>query len=496
MFSDLVMFNKRPTHTGGIVSPPRNANIMTRIASLLVCLLAGGTLAAQYFPPDPAGLERVIVERYYEADANDAGDVDGGTGLTGGAKTYRVYVDMLDGYKLLTVAGYVDHELNFNTTTTFFNNEDRGDSWARAINDLFLDQNTVAIDSWLAMGAASDAHWGVLKAEDPDGSIVGGVNNDGGSNGVPGGLLINNAATAGIPLTGSDGLFLDVAAPPQTVDLGVAPTIFNEPNASSYVTDNWGWGVLGGIRSPLPGNKILIGQFTTDGVFSYCLNIWVQIPVELRCPSLLCHENLEYYATLLESDTASIPGSVIGDNRFTIPSLCFSSDVGEIDCLGNTGGSVLPGTACDDDNPDTTNDNYTGGCICAGNDCEDVQGGDALPGSPCDDGNPETVGDVWASSCTCSGVTGINDLAGLASMITVSPNPTNDLLWIGISDLTGQVVTVDLRDASGRKVQHLQLGMLSGNWKGNLDMSAVEAGIYFLEFRVDGQSRTERIVKQ
>ena len=414
-------------------------------------------LQAQYAPPDPAGLEGVIVEKYYVADANDAADADGGTNLSAGSTTYRVFVDMLDGYKLLAIAGYVDHDLTFNTTTEFFYNEDRGDAFGRLINDIHLDKNTVAIDSWLTMGAASDAHWGVPKGEDTDGTVVGGVNNDGGSNAVVGGLLVNNAPEMGLPLTQSDGLYLDVAAPPTTVNVGEAPTIFNEPGGSSFTTQEWALGVLGGIGSPLPGNKVLIGQFTTDGVFSFCLNFWLKIPQDLICSTIDCHENLEFYGNLLESDTAGT--AISGDNKFTHPTLCFNSATSVVDCLGTTGGTALPGT-------------------------------------PCDDGNPDTGDDIWTEGCVCSGVTGITTTDALASMVKVHPNPTNDLLWISLSDPAGRNVSIDLTDGLGRSIQRMDLGRPGGPWQGSMDLTDVSSGVYTLIFTVDGHMHTERVIKQ
>lgn len=74
-------------------------------------------LQAQYAPPDPAGLEGVIVEKYYVADANDAADEDGGTNLPAGSTTYRVFVDMLDGYKLLANTAAITYGMPLDRTT-------------------------------------------------------------------------------------------------------------------------------------------------------------------------------------------------------------------------------------------------------------------------------------------------------------------------------------------------------------------------------------------
>ena len=70
------------------------------------------------------GLESVIIEKYYVSNAADAaGSV--GT-LPVGSVTYRIYADLLPGYKFQMAYGDASHSLKLTTTTTFFNNEDRG----------------------------------------------------------------------------------------------------------------------------------------------------------------------------------------------------------------------------------------------------------------------------------------------------------------------------------------------------------------------------------
>lgn len=469
---------------------------MIRTFALTILFLIGTIIHAQYTPPDPGGLEGIIVEKYYIADANDAADTDGGPNgqVAVAATTYRVFVDMLDGYKLLTVAGYVNHDLTFNTTTSFFYNEDRGEAWADDLNDVHLGSNTVAIDSWLTMGAASDDHWGVLKSEDTDGSIVGGANNDGGSNSVPGGLLVNSTPEMGIPLTEADGLYMAAEEPPGVVSIGPAPTIFNELGGSTFTTQDFGYTILGGVEAPTPGNKVLIGQFTTDGVFSFCLNIWLKIPADLVCGSLDCHQNLEFYGTLLESDTAGT--AISGDNRFTHPTLCYNSAEGVLDCLGVPNGTALPGTPCDDGVAETTNDRYSDGCVCQGEDCEGVLGGPALPGTPCDDNDPETIDDMWVSGCNCVGATGIADIDASSLKIKVQPNPTTGLVRVALSEFSGQSVTYTLKDVQGRVILTKDLGHLNGRWNEDMDLSNLNSGIYVLSLSADGTLMTQRITKQ
>ncbi len=472
-------------------SRPKAESHMNTIPSLLggLLLTLPSTLLSQYTPPDPSGFEGVVVETYYVADGDDAADTDGGTGLTAGAVTYRVFVDLRPGYKLLTVAGFTDHALTIGTTTSFFNNDDRGENWGGDIDDAHLDENTVAIDTWLAMGGASDAHWGVLKAADPDGSIVGGANNDGGSNAVPGGLLANDVPLMGVPLTTSDGLLPGV--PPAVNYVGTMPG-FLLGAGSTFSSDDFAWAVLGGVEHPDTANRVLVGQFTTDGTFSFCLNLWVKIPDSLVCSDPNCHEILEFYGNLLESDTAGTGFNT--DNKFTHPSLCFTSTAPVVDCEGVPGGTALPGTACDDGNADTDNDVYDAGCLCVGEDCLGVLGGNALPGQPCDDGDPNTVDDTWQTGCACVGTVGVAELPS-ASTIGVHPNPTDGRLIVEIGDGQGALVRYAVNNALGERVLAGDLGTVMGDRTVVLDLSWQPSGVYFVTVLSGAQEHVFRVAR-
>jgi len=220
-------------------------------------------------------LEGIIVERYYISDANDATDTDGGS-LVSGSITYRIFVDMKEGYNLQAVFGDLAHELGIETTTEFFNNEDRGETTGDQMKPNYLDDNTVALDSWLSLGAATEDHFGIPKTEDTDGSVVGGNNNDGGSEGVSGGLLVNADSCSGIPLTTADGLIDSI--PPEITLVGLDLAVFGDENAGpSFITSDGAWAVLGGVKGPTAENKVLIAQITTDGELSCRLNIQMGI---------------------------------------------------------------------------------------------------------------------------------------------------------------------------------------------------------------------------
>lgn len=465
----------------GIASHPPNPIAMRRSLHASAFIAASAQLLAQYAPPDPAGFQGLVVETYYVADAEDAADTDGGPGLVAGATTYRVYAQMLPGYKLVSVGGFTNHPFTIATTTSFFNNEDRGEAWGRDIPAQHLNKNTVAIDSWLSFGPASTQHWGVLKTDDPDGSIVGGPNNQSG-------LLANDAAAAGAPLTTADGLINLGAAPGTINSVGAAPDCFDPGGSSSFTTDNFAWAILGGVSGPTESNRVLIGQFTTDGELSFCMNLAVRIPDSLVCADPNCHTLLQFYTEVLEADTAG--QGFAGQNIFAHPTLCYNSGSGQVDCLGVPNGTALPGTPCDDGNADTSDDQYSPDCACWGQDCAGVYGGSALPGAPCDDGNPNTSNDTWQPGCLCEGATGLDERS--AEVAGVSPNPTRDLFLVDLAR-TGGVLHWELRDLAGHAVLR---GTHQGGNRMVIDAGGIAAGAYLLITERNGLRDQRRIVKQ
>lgn len=217
------------------------------------------------------GLEAVIVERYYVSNAADAA---GSTGvLPAGSVTYRIFVDLLPGYTFQAAYGVAGHELRFQTTTAFFNNEDFG-ATTPTYSKNNARFNTTMLDTWLSGGAACAGNFGILKAEDnvaSGGSTVVNAN----------GILQNTDPSAGIPLTQQDGLW--TAATQSVTLLGFTPaelaTLDNTSNAGSLIsTTNASWAVLGGATGPTTANKVLIAQFTTNGTFSFELNLQIGTP--------------------------------------------------------------------------------------------------------------------------------------------------------------------------------------------------------------------------
>lgn len=300
---------------------------------LLSFLTISLTSTAQYELPDSTALEGVIVEAYYVSDTLDVTDEDGGL-LDTCSVTYRIFVDMKPGYELQAVYGNENNLLQLQTSTVFFNNEDRGEEAGDLIGDGNLEDNTVAVDSWVSMGAASESHFAVLKENDMDGSIVGGANNDGGSEGIDGGLLVNDNDFAGIPLTEADGL-VEAEVPTVTV-VGLDLEVFGDENAGGLFETNGGaWSVLEGVQGIDDDNVVLVAQITTQGEFSFRLNLQLGIPEEFQCNHPDCHSTMQFVAELHPDDAIQ---SVATDNIFFRSELTYVSE--ELICYPGTDISV------------------------------------------------------------------------------------------------------------------------------------------------------------
>ena len=221
------------------------------------------------------GLENVIIEKYYVSNAADsaASATAAGGNLPVGSVTYRIYADMLPGYKFQALYGVAAHPLNISSSTSFFNEENFGGTSPNGISANNNRRNAVMLDSWFSVGASSAGKMGVLKTEDTDGSV-------GNANSV----LANADASAGIAISVQDG---QVVAVPQAVTfVGINNTgngdlgIFDATSGvgGSFTTSNGSVASLNGSTGPTSTNRVLIGQFTTNGILTYALNIQIGTP--------------------------------------------------------------------------------------------------------------------------------------------------------------------------------------------------------------------------
>jgi hypothetical protein len=218
------------------------------------------------------GLENIIVEKYYVSDTNDSRNKQDGF-LPSGSVTYRIFVDMLPGYRFQAAYGVPGHQLRFSTTTSFFNNESAGALTANDVKKSQLSDHTVMLDSWLSVGAAAQSMIGILKNEDTSKAII---NTDH--------ILQNTNPEAGIPLKERDGMY-DASPVSVVTFFGIDSTMLSifdkqnlKTNGQTFSTENGSWASFGGAIGPLPGNKVLIAQITTDGIFSFELNIQIGTP--------------------------------------------------------------------------------------------------------------------------------------------------------------------------------------------------------------------------
>ncbi|CAN5589336.1 hypothetical protein BH11BAC2_BH11BAC2_23850 [soil metagenome] len=216
------------------------------------------------------GLEKIIVEKYYISEAKDTGKIGGF--LPVGSVTYRIYLDLLPGYKFQAVFGLPEHELRISTTTYFFNNNDWGAMIPNVIPDRELGANTVMLDSWISAGGASGSNLGVLKSEDNGiGNIV---NLDS--------ILQGSNPLAGIPIRDQDGLISGIPSKITLFGIDSLVKIFDKhsfvANGTTFSTTNGSWATLGGAIGPDSTNKILIAQLTTNGALSFELNIQIGTP--------------------------------------------------------------------------------------------------------------------------------------------------------------------------------------------------------------------------
>ena len=221
------------------------------------------------------GLQGIVVEKYYKANANDVANATANsavTPLTTNSITYRVYVDLADGWKLNNIWGNSAHPLTINTTTAFFNDPNNGievNGGTTSLNNYRT--NTTFLDSYLTFGNVCAGKLGILKSEDTDGTV----------GALTAGLLVNNPGGCfGDPIMGTSGKDGLVAGSPQsltTLGLPTSINIFNQTNGGAFSMNGGAIGILAGLQGPTgSGNKILIGQFTTDGVFTFALNLQVK----------------------------------------------------------------------------------------------------------------------------------------------------------------------------------------------------------------------------
>jgi hypothetical protein len=244
--------------------------------SICTTLLSAG-LVLTGLSTKAQGLEGVIVEEFHTITQADADLLNNDLGnssfpIVAGSKVYRVYVDMAPNYRFLQVySTNAGNAADFSTTTTFWNDDNFGSEFPAQTRRA---STGTLFDSYITLGSTGTA---------------------GGAS--PCGALGSNAAQVGVPrsadtngdltscgvfpgFSGNDGSIPGVV-PALTTNLSGAldfTALTGSGNTFTWIDDAYATLPAGTGVDPAGTNRILIGQFTTDGVFSFHLNVDISDP--------------------------------------------------------------------------------------------------------------------------------------------------------------------------------------------------------------------------
>ena len=427
-----------------------------------------------------AQIENVIVEKYYISDDFDALDTTGGN-LPAGSTTYRIYVDLPQGSKLLKIYGDKNHEFSIKSTKPFFNNKADGQTFGKDIAQSRYQNNTVALDSWLTLGQTAKTipgsnYFGILKKDDKDGSFVGGKNNDGGSMKLPFGLLKNVNKNAGLPLTIADGITTSANTPSSWQDYGIKDfttkddsTIFGSLKiGNQFKSRNFALTNSGTIGVDTIKNQILIAQVTTEGEISFSLNLEVLelingIPTKVQYVSndsilLKDTEHNEKYAGFLKYPLTC---GCIDPNYLEYNSKLVCSEAGA--CKSAIVIGCMDTMACNFD-PKAN--------VMLHNLC-------CYPGQ-CNDRDISKVCPTLLE----------NDFT-----FEIQPNPTNDFVLLNATTGSSQNFNYELFSAYGQSLLKVNLGNVTKINNEKIDLTNYENGLYHLRMIVGDKVQSTLIMK-
>jgi hypothetical protein len=443
-------------------------------------VLFGGVLSAQA----QNGLEKIIVEKFYVSNADDSAASVGL--LPKGSVTYRIYADMLPGYNfqaLYGVNGTNPHELLISTSTKFFNNEDRGATTPNGISLNNTKKNTVMLDSWFSVGATATGKIGVLKTDDTDGAIV---NSDG--------ILANTDTSAGKPLTEADGMVNGSANAVTFVGIGSELDMFDNQSqlGSVFKVNDGSIASLGGSKGPNDQNRVLIGQFTTDGIFSFKLNLQIGTPSggtesyvaekpaagEIQLPSLIGNFDPKITSNIAPTVSIQAADSALVDQEIEIKALASDQD-GTIASVEFFVNDVSIGK-------DTVAP-YAVKWVAK-------EGNANVVAKATDNKGLSTSSDVKIIKVTKT-ATGVNDSFLSGADLNLYPMPVGNILTINFNNAFKGNVSYKIYDLAGHMLMQHDLGKVNQGSLENIDLSMLSAGNYVLELSSNEQLVHKKIVK-
>jgi hypothetical protein len=457
------------------------------------------------------GLDSIIVEKYYVSNGADAQSNSTDGVLPPGSVTYRVFASLHPGYTFQSIFGNSAtpsgvHKLLISTTTTFFNNKNRGDSDVGNIQSSYLNKTSLALDSWLSVGASAQGQFGVLKSKDNGAANLIFPHN-------PSSMLANTEASVGIPLSVQDGM---VAGSPTAItfigDAGTNATTVFGPTAqgtktysitNGSVSANVYNGTLVGTKGPsIDSNRVLIGQFTTNGSFHFELFVQIgtpgsgvqrfvasnpqpaqgqgttSVPAEILLPSLTY--------TSLAANLGNPPSVSITAPTNTSTYSVSSGGTLAITANAASASSIIDSVTFFVDGARvgvTTTSPYTYNWV-------STSGTHTLTAVATDDNGQQST----SSSIVTSIVTGISETSS-ASSLSIYPNPANDVLNFEINT-TQQIgnLTYAIYDVIGNVLLNKNIGSVSGIYKEVINVSSFSKGIYIVKVTSDSLTSTKKVI--
>jgi hypothetical protein len=427
-----------------------------------------------------AQIENIRVEKYYISDDFDALDTTGGH-LPSGSTTYRIYVDLPQGSKLLKVYGDANHPFSIKSTKPFFNNKNDGQSFGKDFTKNRFGLNTVALDSWLTLGQIGKTqsgvtYFGVSKDSDTSGSIIGGKNNDGGSASLPFGLLNNTNAEAGIPLFVADGMEISNVIPSGWGDYGIKDFLTSEDTTifgslktgNEFVSTIFYLGNSGTVGVDTIQNNILIAQLTTEGELTFSLNLEVLemingVPTKVQYVSddkILLKDNShnEKYSGFL-----------------TYPLVC--------GCMNPDFTEYNPKVVCAE----------VGACktqVVLG--CTDPKACNYDP----------TANKMVHSLCCYPGSCNNRDIAQVcpslmedAKTVEIHPNPANDILFLSIRSGNENEIAYEIYDVFGQRLLEKNYGKNSVISDDQINIQDLHNGVYHIRIKIGETLESRTFIK-